>query len=192
MKLACAFLLSIALADVSVTRAQEVHEVIKGRAVLNGYVSALTKRNTAYFYGLYVDNDLTFLDKSDSITITRFLSTRDSVSGHRGILIARIPDLDRLNNLNDTVLVYGPNSMAPYVRGYAPPPQPRRVAYKHMTVFRWLSKTFVNSIGFSPSGVAYGRWYTAYSMRSLETNPNALPYYMTRTNTNKYLHPFDK
>src|SRR4051812_47964601 len=111
MKIACAFIFSSVLAGISLSRAQEIHEVKKEHTVLNRYVAALTTRSTAYFYGLYVDNYLSVLDASDSIIIKKYLSAPNDWSDQRSILISGIRDLDRLNNVHDTVLIYGPRSM---------------------------------------------------------------------------------
>lgn len=192
MKIVCAFIFCIAYASPFRGHAQEVHDAKKDRAVLDGYLSILTSRSTGYFYGLYVDNYLSVLNTTDSLTIKKFLSTPNEWSGQRSIFISRIADLDQLNNLHDTVLVYGPRSMRPYVRGYVPPPQPQRVAYKKYSILRWFGNTFASSWGYSPSRFAYGRWYVPYTITSLASNPNALPFYMTQTNTNKYLLPSNK
>jgi hypothetical protein len=191
MKIACAFILSSALAGISLSQAQEIHEAKKERIILDRYVAALTTRGTGYFYGLYVDNYLSVLDASDSIIIKKYLSAPNDWSDQRSILISGIPDLDRLNKVHDTILVYGPRSMRPIVRDYVPSPQQLRVVHKRRSLLSWFNPYWGN-FGFSPYRVAYGRWFMPYTLQSVESKPNSLPFYMTQTNTNQYLLSSDQ
>jgi len=169
----------------------QVHDAKKNPAILNKYVTAQGSRNSAYFYGFYVGNYLVNLSSSDSTEIKRFFQDSDE-SHARSILISRISDLAQLDDLGDTVLVYGPRPMRPLVRDYVPPKRAQFPGHKRLTLLRWLGSSFVNSVGYSRSRFAYGRWSVPYTMESVESNPNALPYYMTQTNTNKYLLATDK
>ncbi len=192
MKPVSAAMVCIAFAGIVECNAQKVVDAKNEHATLDGYFAALTSRNNAYFYGLYVNNYLASLSAADSMTIKNFFSLANQSSGQRCIQIAQITDLAQLDHLKDTVLVYGPRKMRPLVRDYVPSPRIDHADGKRLTLFKWFGNTFANSVGFSASRVAYGRWRVPYSMRSVECNPNALPYYMTSTNTNKYLWSVEK
>jgi hypothetical protein len=169
----------------------QVHDAKKNPAILNKYVTAGGSGNSAYFYGFYGRNYFVNLSTSDSVKIKRFFQGSNQLHD-RSILIARISDLTQLDNLEDTVLVYGPRAMRPIVNDYVPRPPGGYAGHQRLSLFRWLGSSFINSVGYSRSRFAYGRWSIPYTMNSVESNPNALPYYMTHTNTNKYLLSTDK
>jgi len=167
--------------------AQQVIDTRLDQARIHSYVSELKKSEPGYFYGLYVDGNFHSLPLCDSGIIRRFLSKPNNWFAQRSILISRLPELERLRDLTDSVLVYGPNSIERFVKSYVPTPVARRSPISRRRSFFSWNNPYFNYWGYPAYRYAYGRWYRPRLLTSVESNPNNLAYYMTGTNTNRYL-----
>lgn len=159
------------------------------RSAAAAYLNRLAKNDNGYFYALYAPGNFIKLTDEDSALLKRFLSKPNLSADQHSLFVSRISDLDRLRHLQGSVVVYGPRSMESYVMNYTPTPDIRQTPARRYNFLRWFGNSYLNFARYTPACNASSRWILPYTFNTVEANPNSLPFYLTRTNTNKYLLP---